>query len=1081
MSNSKPTLYSLHVGINKYPSKSNVSTLDGCVNDALKWSAFIDKQFKKSYDVQPETLLDNKATYKNIISHFGKKHLLKAGKGDLVFFTFSGHGSREKSATEFKDPQGKGETLVCYDSRPSGLDLADKELAVLIKRIEEKGAYIVTLLDCCHSGSGFRGDEIALGKPRQSSDRTEKRPLKDYLKGYYSKMKKETGKITVPLSNQLNIAACDRTEKAYEHANSGLFSYCMLNILNDTPKISYATLFQRCRHMMAKIADKQHPKFEPTGMFSSHELFLQPGKTGEVIRHQLKSHLNKWEVNMGAVHGVPAASDNKVLFAIYEKNGEQPIGTATASNVHFQKTKVELDFDGNNDTLYEAELISMPEPGIEMNIDSAFKKRLKEIQKKHDDVKPIFTSFNAKDKSLKYSLKYTKKQIELHNNLTGELVKGFKTTKRITKEQFLFKEAFTDINHVGQWERMLSLQKNSRALASDKFKFEMFVGDGKKGQIDNLTVQLFGQDGKFEEVDVDLQISNPHNKDLFFSLLYLRKDYSIMSLTSDIISAKEKGKSIFQNNVFLSEGDKELTFYLKLIVSTEEIESQLLELESIKDLGEIVDVDHKSGFGGINGPKAKVEDWFVKTMEVRLLGIDKAVNDSQAISLEEGKIKILPNAKISASVNTAVADSGNHRSTSPLNILPRLFDEDEATFLQPSGGTRSTSSNGPIVLNLENLKGTANIKKHPLEIEVAEKLKKNETLVPVTFDGEKIVILGKSEKQRGGKVKVTVDKMPKKQPSAGTRSPGKALWLYFLKVVKIETAFLKWAEMSGGKVKRRTRGLPTKVKNADRILLVVHGIIGDTKGMAQLALEVAEATNRYDLVLTFDYENLNTPINETSAILKKQLEEVAGITKDKEFTIMAHSMGGLVSRYYIENLKGNKIVNHLIMAGTPNLGSNFGKVPQYMSWANKILGFVGTVGLAIPYAASLIGFLSSAEKVLVTLAMMNYDDESKFLKNLEKNSDPGIPYTIVSGALKDYIKEVKKSGDAGTMDKILNIVADVFNGKTDNDIAVEVDSIKGVPAKGRKHPLVIHDVACHHLNYFAHPAGSDVVREVLKK
>ena len=203
---------------------------------------------------------------------------------------------------------------------------------------------------------------------------------------------------------------------------------------------------------------------------------------------------------------------------------------------------------------------------------------------------------------------------------------------------------------------------------------------------------------------------------------------------------------------------------------------------------------------------------------------------------------------------------------------------------------------------------------------------------------------------------------------------------------------------------------------------------------------------------------------------------MAGVTKDHEFTVLAHSMGGLVSRFYIENLQGNKIVDHLIMAGTPNLGSNFGKVPQYLSWANKILGFVGTVGLAVPYAASLIGFLTSAEKVMVTLAMMNYDDDSGFLKNLEKNSDPGIKYTIVAGVLKNYIKELD---DPGAMDKILDILAGAFNGKTNNDIAVEVDSIKGVPAKGRKHPLVIHDVACHHLNYFAYPSGSNVVKEVL--
>ena len=85
-----------------------------------------------------------------------------------------------------------------------------------------------------------------------------------------------------------------------------------------------------------------------------------------------------------------------------------------------------------------------------------------------------------------------------------------------------------------------------------------------------------------------------------------------------------------------------------------------------------------------------------KTMEIRLLRVDQAVNESQTISLEEGKIKILPNAKITAKVNTAVADRGNHRSASPINILPRLFDEEDTSFIGPMGETRSASGNGPL-------------------------------------------------------------------------------------------------------------------------------------------------------------------------------------------------------------------------------------------------------------------------------------------------------------------------------------------------------------------------------------------------
>ena len=286
---------------------------------------------------------------------------------------------------------------------------------------------------------------------------------------------------------------------------------------------------------------------------------------------------------------------------------------------------------------------------------------------------------------------------------------------------------------------------------------------------------------------------------------------------------------------------------------------------------------------------------------------------------------------------------------------------------------------------------------------------------------------------------------------------------------------LCWAEMSWGKLRRRSKRLSDKVEKAESVLMVIHGIIGDTKGMAQFALEAQEA-GLYDLVLTFDYENLNTPIDETAAKLKEKINS-AGITKQHHFVILAHSMGGLISRYYIENLQGNEVVDHLIMAGTPNLGSNFGRLPQYLTWANKLLSLAGVAGLAIPYAASLIGFLQGVENVTKTLAQMNYDDPGGFLKTLENNNDPGIRYTVIAGHLKDYLGQLGEE-DKGLMDKIYDIAAKLFNGQVSNDIAVEVDAILGVGSK-KEGGMAVHEVACHHLNYFSHPAGADVVRACL--
>jgi hypothetical protein len=155
-------IYGLIVGINKYPT---INQLSGAVADAQAMHRFLTEKYR---DLSPEIILltDEQATRINIINAF-RTHLAKAGAGDTVFFHFSGHGSREQSPEEFRIffPEGKNETLVCYDSRyENGFDLADKELAVLLHELNKKSPHIVVSLDCCHSGSGTPNGGSPFGK-----------------------------------------------------------------------------------------------------------------------------------------------------------------------------------------------------------------------------------------------------------------------------------------------------------------------------------------------------------------------------------------------------------------------------------------------------------------------------------------------------------------------------------------------------------------------------------------------------------------------------------------------------------------------------------------------------------------------------------------------------------------------------------------------------------------------------------------------------------------------------------------------------------------------------------------------------
>ena len=163
--------------------------------------------------------------------------------------------------------------------------------------------------------------------------------------------------------------------------------------------------------------------------------------------------------------------------------------------------------------------------------------------------------------------------------------------------------------------------------------------------------------------------------------------------------------------------------------------------------------------------------------------------------------------------------------------------------------------------------------------------------------------------------------------------------------------------------------------------------------LARLA-DARPLASLYDLVLTFDYENLNTTIEDNGRLLKARLEAVGlGAGHGKTLDIAAHSMGGLVSRWFIEREGGNQIVRRLVMLGTPNGGSPW---PRVFDWATVAL----TLGLnhltAIAWPAAVVGGLAAWIEN-PTVALNEMLPSSKVLAELKQSPDPGIPYVMLAG------------------------------------------------------------------------------------
>ena len=364
-------------------------------------------------------------------------------------------------------------------------------------------------------------------------------------------------------------------------------------------------------------------------------------------------------------------------------------------------------------------------------------------------------------------------------------------------------------------------------------------------------------------------------------------------------------------------------------------------------------------------------------------------------------------------------------------------------------------------------------------------LANNEYLLTVGYDGEFFLPLGRGKATGDGKIEIELERLPA-PVSKGERSLKGSIHILFQKVIsqglgrEFNYPILAVAEVGEDRkvtYNRDENYVKQRVGKANRIALYIHGIIGDTESLVSTIKQPVlqpdgqktSISELYDLVLTFDYENLNTKIEQNAQHLKQRLKDV-GLSENhgKQLHIIAHSMGGLVSRWLIEREAGNKVVQHLIMLGTPNAGSPWAVVED---WVKLTLGIALNGLSTVTWSAQAIAMLMGTLEQNIRVALTQMNPTSAFIKSLTESGDPGIPYSIIAGntsiipAALEQKKEKKSSVFERLQQRLFKKVVELPFFGVPNDIAVKVDSIKSIPT-GRSHLPHIQEVPCDHLSYF---------------
>jgi pimeloyl-ACP methyl ester carboxylesterase len=924
----------------------------------------------------------------------------------------------------------------------------------------------------------------------------------------------------------------------------GAFSYYLLETLQRarTP-LSYRDLFKRVNALVRANTALQSPQMETTQRDDLNQPFLggtiQPTPTYYSVHHVPRMG---WMIDGGAVHGIPApVGTEAAVLALFPFDStlevlndlSGAIGEARVTAAHPAQSSVVVTLSDEQEPdpqqTYKAILVALPLPPLIVALtgDATALERVRAAlaQAAPNQGPSLFVREGELE------------QGELILHAEAELYrirrKGDGYPLVVETPALLPNSAqlvVQRLEHIARWRKIVDLANPGSRLDEDDIRLEIEVPNSEggwqpaaEGEAIRHTYRF--EEGAWHEPSFRVKLSNHSRRRLHCMLFDLTEAYGIYALLPGGGVWLGPGEETWANagepyyaavpDDLWQAGVVEFVDTLLVIASTDEGDATQLEQEDlpvtiattrsfrqgIAHMSTLNRLLRRVQTRDIRARPSRDEafaDWTttevsfttVRPQEATLIpaeGEHDRLGDSVTLL---GHPTLRARARL-----TTLPDVGRDVGNMSLPAILRTHSEVAQPFEFSSG---RSGQPGLSVLELIDVQDAAVVTPEtPLVVQIQADLKPHESLLALAHDGEFFLPVGRVTRTTSG-VTVELVRLP---PPTGTRSLGGSIKIMFQKLLGPYLGLTyTYPQLAVATVTTQgtvnyvhdvaqVRQAVGHVAPGGKILLYIHGIIGNTAAMVLGSKSTSDAQvtsgigDQYQLILTFDYENLHTKIEENAQLLKARLEAVGlGQNHGRIVHIVAHSMGGLVARWLVEREGGNQIVQRLVMVGTPNAGSPW---PTVQDWATVALGFGLNSVSAVAWPVQTLSLLVAAlEKVDVTLDQMR--PGSEILTSLASSNDPGIPYTVIIGntSLIPAMFQPEPGQNTSGFERLwarikpkqwlYHMTASVFFGQP-NDIAVAVESSKSLPTSA-KTVLLPQEVACDHMSYFSTVAGLEALQ-----
>jgi pimeloyl-ACP methyl ester carboxylesterase len=1119
--------FALLVGINGYP----VKPLQGCINDVTEIERFLRQMAGEEADagliIKKLTDNDIPPTRQHFIEAFD--WFLEAQAGDLCLLYYSGHGSYAPAPKEFwTATNGLVESLVLADSRlPGGRDLMDKELSFLIWKTFRKkaGVQLVVITDCCHSGTITKALADATGTTdRMLTQNGAPVAAADYY-GYDSVIDEERGyevsadgkRVTVRRQRHIHLAACRDNQTAKELVLDGrirgAFTYSLLKTLYAGGNaLSYRQLIFQTKTVVRNTVTDQDPGAEEVAGSDEglDQQFLNSLPTRRDPRFEIyKDSGHGWCIRAGFLQGVAKGDVVTIegLKASFVTGSPSPDYSTIAAPAGLDAVPRPMGL-----------VTRQPNHSLPLSFDDGVEK----------ETKTLITSAMTPEAFPSLSMAATGGGLAVVRQKGTQLILSLPGSERPIFQPLPVADAASAgifLQHVAVvafWRNLLELNNASTHIGAGDFSIRLYrnskpgateIGDfAEVPELEGPVYDFYYRQlkDKWKQPAFRCSFTNNSAKDLWFAPVYLDFDFAVHvpqppvrvakgqtewivftidNVPTDIIDLKVDKK-------YRDKGYSTITEYLKIFISTDSMETgglgqQGLELAAARAY--TVQDARPKGFGKEDeeDPASVPNDWTAVNIGLRITRPTETQTLDVGGFADIGGITVYGN-KGGMTATVGLTSSATVQRTMGAVAVPPPNAANGNTLLQPYDLTPAIRSGEVMdVLELFDVNNAASVSEEDcLKIvpTAGNRTGSDEPVLAIGYDQETGIYYPVGYSDDTGSI--LIRRLPDETDSDAAvtgRSLLKSIKIYFQKVIGQKLglpypyprlAVPTIGEKGEVRYDDTIETIRKKVAAADTVLLFIHGIIGDTKSIVPcihvpLNAQGETLEKKCGLVLTFDYENLNTTIQQTAADLGKALDN-AGFKKDKpkKLVIIAHSMGGLIGRFYIEQLGGGDVTRQLIMLGTPNNGTPWADVRD-MAETLLTMAINGAAFLK-PWTLLLHVLGKVASGTQVTFKQM--DPKTGIYNQLNLGKAPGIPYKIIAGNTKDILvnyvnvtsllgrifKKIKTRGVYGTLDTILF--------RQPNDIAVSDPSIITLTGSDAWAPVPeVITVACDHLSYFNLP------------